>query len=123
MIVDHCSVSWGTDETLSIIGAATNVTVQWCINAEGLDTPQVHKSRAALIKFTRAVSYHHNLMAHFVAARNPRLQGHVGTIKDVVNNVVYNFRSKGHESRGATTVDYIGNYLKKELGMSYKKVR
>lgn len=132
IILDHCSFSWSTDENLAIMGryiggpgasnraaenwdrenTTTNVTVQWCINSEGLDTPEIHKSRAALIKFIRSFSYHHNLMAHNVASRNPRLQGHRGTMKDVVNNVVYNTRRYGTGPSDGVLFNYVGNYQK-----------
>jgi hypothetical protein len=140
IILDHCSFSWSTDENLAIMGryanrgathptkrpdmlsenwdretSTTNVTVQWCINAEGLDTPQVHKSRAALVKFIRSLSYHHNLMAHFMAARNPRLQGHVGTVKDVVNNIIYNSAHYGTGPSDGVRFNYVGNYFKSGL--------
>lgn len=135
IIIDHCSFSWSTDENLAIMGryigprpvppggvsnpdfhlretTTTDITVQWCINAEGLYTPQVKKSRAALLKFMRSISYHHNLMAHFTAARNPRLQGHVGTVKDVVNNVIYNIGRYGTGPSDKVLFNYVGNYLK-----------
>lgn len=135
IILDHCSFSWSTDENMAIMGRYTgprpvppggvsnadyhdaenvtyNVTVQWCINAEGLHTPQIGKSRAALLKFMREISYHHNLMAHFTAARNPRLQGHRGTIKDVVNNVVYNVGRYGTGPSDGVLFNYVGNYQK-----------
>ncbi|MGH8021737.1 MAG: hypothetical protein ACREIA_26335 [Opitutaceae bacterium] len=87
------------------------VTVQWCINAEGLQTPEIKKSRAALIKFIRSFSYHHNLMARFVTARNPRLQGHEDTIKDVVNNVC-NIGRYGAGPSDGVKFNYVGNHQK-----------
>ena len=35
VIVDHCSVSWGVDETFSI-NKGSNLTVQWCMVTESL---------------------------------------------------------------------------------------
>jgi pectate lyase len=108
IILDHCSFSWSTDESLAIMGrylgggdntqavnwkpnntATRNITVQWCIISAALLTPQIKKSRGALIKFIGDCSFHHNLMAHN-SSRNPRLQGQRDSLKDVVNTVVYN---------------------------------
>ncbi|RLL97724.1 hypothetical protein CFD26_107235 [Aspergillus turcosus] len=38
MIFDHVSVSWGRDETFSISGTGSNITVQNSIIAQGLET-------------------------------------------------------------------------------------
>src|SRR5437773_1685778 len=52
VIVDHCSASWGLDENLSMYRhmyrppggdkelklPTVNITIQWCISSEGLDT-------------------------------------------------------------------------------------
>lgn len=38
MIFDHVSVTWGRDETFSINGDVTNVTIQDSIIGQGLDT-------------------------------------------------------------------------------------
>lgn len=35
IIIDHCSVSWGTDEGLSVYGSEYT-TVQWCLVAQSL---------------------------------------------------------------------------------------
>ena len=44
IIFDHCSVSWGIDETLSI-NKASNVSVQWCMITESL-TNSIHNKGA-----------------------------------------------------------------------------
>ncbi len=36
VIIDHCSISWGVDESFTASYAATNFTVQWSIISEGL---------------------------------------------------------------------------------------
>ena len=35
VILDHCSATWSIDEALSLAGNVSNVTVQWCLIAEG----------------------------------------------------------------------------------------
>ena len=37
VIIDHCSVSWGSDETLSVDTNASDITIQWGIISEGLN--------------------------------------------------------------------------------------
>jgi len=129
IILDHCSFSWSTDENLAIMGryiggdntkaaswkpsnaATRNVTVQWCIISEGLLTTQIKKSRGALIKFIGDCSFHHNLMAHN-SSRNPRLQGQRGSLKDVVNTVVYNSPGYGATPSDGVKFNYVGNYFK-----------
>ena len=73
-IVDHCSVSWATDETLSVIHRATAVTVQHCLVAESLNRSVHHKGAhgyGTLITATGEVSIHHSVYA-FHESRNPR---------------------------------------------------
>jgi hypothetical protein len=73
-IIDHCSVSWATDETLSVIHAATAVTVQRCLIAESLNRSVHHKGAhgyGTLITATGDVSIHHSVYA-FHESRNPR---------------------------------------------------
>lgn len=36
VVVDHCSTSWASDETISVAGPSRNVTVQRCLLAECL---------------------------------------------------------------------------------------
>src|SRR5256714_10036856 len=37
VVVDHCSATWSIDEDLSLAGDVSNVTVQWCLIAAGLN--------------------------------------------------------------------------------------
>ena len=42
VVIDHCSTSWGTDETLSVT-LSRDVTVQWCMITESLNDSYHHK--------------------------------------------------------------------------------
>ncbi|MGB7158685.1 MAG: hypothetical protein WBD40_11500, partial [Tepidisphaeraceae bacterium] len=120
VIVDHCSLSWSTDSLNDVTHTSGNVTVQWCILSEPLNS-SVHVKGAhgyATGWDGRIIdgkggggSYHHNLIAH-ANSRAPRIgyykQGR-GLI-DCRNNVIYNCGS----SYGGETDDfnYVGNYYR-----------
>ena len=111
VIVDHCSVSWGTDETLSIIGAAHNVTVQWCLISESLHN-SVHAKGGhgygTLLTATGDVSIHHTAYAlHY--SRNPRPKS---LRLDFRNNLIYGYGDEaGYNYDDFTRMNYVGNYI------------
>ena len=127
VIVDHCSLSWATDEVCGIYYDAHDITVQWSIIAEGLDCAthtedcvrQCH-SMGMLVGSEGAgnISIHHNLFAHN-RHRNPKIRTDGGLV-DVVNNVVYNSGFGNgwlsptyvHGGLGVVKANYIGNYFK-----------
>ncbi len=104
VMIDHCSISWATDENGSFYNW-TDATVQWCIISEALNA-SVHKKGEhgyGGIWGGRNVTFHHNLFAHN-SSRNPRFDHprlywnsdrlyNRGTV-DFVNNVVYNWGMK-----------------------------
>jgi len=114
VVIDHCSFSWGTDETISIIAKSHDVTVQWCIMSEGLD----YNGKGSLVS-TGAynVSLHHNLYAHN-GERNAKMKGNTAELDghlayyDYVNNVVYNWYGYAHSVAGCGKGNVIGNYFK-----------
>jgi len=119
VIIDHCSVSWGTDETLSTSGRTSDLTVQWCIISEALHYSIHHEGPHGMGTLGRAiggVTFHHNLWAHN-NQRNPRLGDAYNEPPaptfDVRNNVMYNYGQycNGLNS-GEYTVNFIANYIK-----------
>jgi len=127
VIIDHCSISWGVDETFSI-KRNWNTTVQWCFITEGLHNsvhPTVRRhSKGSLVSGNdgQVVSLHHNLWAHN-DARNPRPQGlkmpdedPIGFFCDITNNVMYDWGReyvvKNMEENGERcTINLINNYM------------
>lgn len=76
---DHVSVSWGRDETFSINGDVSNVTISDSIIAQGLET----HSCGGLIQTDGGVSIIRTLYIDN-QTRNPKVKG----VNEFVNNVV-----------------------------------
>ncbi|KAF4446141.1 pectate lyase C [Fusarium austroafricanum] len=106
IIFDHVSVSWGRDETFSINGDVTNVTVQDSIIAQGL----VSHSCGGLMQTDGGVSLFRNLYIDN-KTRNPKVKG----VNDFQNNIVYNWGSGGGyiagDSSAASYANIINNYF------------
>jgi hypothetical protein len=119
VIVDHCSLTWGSDEILSTYGDNGRITYQWNIIAEALSIGSVHGKGSLLGGgANHKLSFHHNLMSHNIE-RNPRPKTN-GTV-DIVNNVVNNPGFSGGWGPSHITfftsgftpkVNYVGNYYK-----------
>ena len=122
VIIDHCSVSWSTDECCSFY-KVTDFTLQYCIISESL-RKSVHAKDAhgyCGIWGGDNVSFHHNLIIHN-DSRNPRFDhDYVSTLTgtiDYINNVVYNWGSNstyGGESWATSSsreINMINNYYK-----------
>lgn len=103
VIVDHVSASWGTDEVVSVIENATNVTVQWSIISESLNE-SVHSKGAhgygTLLTTDGDVSIHHNAYL-FHQSRNPQPK----TMRlDFRNNLIYGFGARAGYNHDDATV-------------------
>jgi hypothetical protein len=99
VILDHCSVSFGTDETLSMPGdegiGPHDFTLQWSIVSFGL---QRNNHSAGALFTSNQTTIHHSLWA-FNKTRNPRARsedpatrGQGGPL-DWVNNVIYGWNA------------------------------
>ena len=99
IVIDHCSVSWATDENLSISGPRyndplknpRNVTLSHCIVAEGLwhsvHSEKTHSMGSLIHGNSVNIAVIGCLYAHN-GARNPRFG--IQNIGVIVNNFIYN---------------------------------
>ena len=115
MIFDHCSISWGKDETFSINsdgknGGVGNITIQKTIMSQGL----LPHSAGGLCQPTNTVggvTLYRNLYADN-NTRNHKVKG----LNQYINNVVYNWGSGGGynlggDSEGRIWADVQSNYF------------
>jgi pectate lyase len=119
VVVDHCSLSWGCDETLNTWHGSKDITVQWCIISEGLHHKQ-HGFAASL--GGENASYHHLLIAH-CPGRNPSIGGnneHQTINMDFRNNVLYNFGYRTADGKPCS-VNIVNNYYKPGPNSSVKR--
>ena len=113
ILIDHCSVSWGVDETLSI-NKASNLTVQWCLVTESL-YHSIHKKGNhgyGGLWGGPGGSFHHNILAHHTS-RNPRASGNADSgLLDFRNNVVYNWGFNSAYGGELWPRNWINNFYK-----------
>lgn len=122
IIVDHCSISWSTDELMSVYGG-DSTTLQWNLLAEPLnysyhfetgDKDFEHHGYGGIWGGAH-LSAHHNLLAHCVS-RNPRFNGtRLGADVELVdfrNNVIYNWGHNNIYGGEGGNYNVVGNFYK-----------
>jgi hypothetical protein len=126
IMIDHCSMSWSTDEAFSVY-RGDSTTLQWNIISEPLDysyhfeagDSDFQRHGYGGIWGGRNASFHHNLFAH-TRGRNPRFDGSrnlpPGTAGqengDFRNNVIYNWLAYSTNGGEGGNYNIVNNYYK-----------
>jgi pectate lyase len=121
IIVDHCSISWSTDEVFSVY-AGDSTTLQWNLISEPLnysyhfetgDKDYEHHGFGG-IWGGKHTSGHHNLFAH-CGSRTPRFDGVRNVPEEFVdfrNNVIYDWEHNNVYAGEGGNYNIINNFYK-----------
>ncbi|HSN60566.1 MAG TPA: hypothetical protein VLR49_06510, partial [Ferruginibacter sp.] len=121
IIIDHCSMSWSTDEAFSVY-AGDSTTLQWNIISEPLnysyhfeagDKDYEHHGYGG-IWGGEHLTAHHNLFAH-CNSRTPRFDGIRNAATELVdyrNNVIYNWGGNNVYAGEGGNYNLVNNYYK-----------
>lgn len=105
VILDHCSFSWGTDETVTFWQNSNNITIQNCVIGEGKTGSIFGDSDNA--SMNNNLSYLRNIIYN-TTHRTPNVNSN-GRV-DIVNNVVFNWKYRLSRVSGNIQLNHIGNY-------------
>ena len=126
IIVDHCSISWSSDEACTIY-RGDSLTLQWNIVSEPLNYSYHFEAGDADFQRhgyggiwgARRGSFHHNIIAH-VKGRAPRFAGSSsyapGTVgqeqANFYNNIIYNWESYSTNGGEGGHYNILNNFYK-----------
>lgn len=124
IIIDHCSVSWSSDEALTVY-RGDSITLQWNIVSEPLNYSYHFEEGGSDFQThgyggiwgSRHGSFHHNLIMH-IKGRAPRFSGsgsYPAGIKDHCdfrNNVIYNWSDYSTNGGEGGEYNLVNNYYK-----------
>ncbi len=122
IIIDHCSMSWSTDEVCSVY-RGDSTTLQWNILSEPLNysyhfeegDQDFERHGYGGIWGGAHFSAHHNLFAH-CNSRNPRFNGArlgaIAELADFQNNVIYNWGGNNIYGGEGGAYNIVNNYFK-----------
>lgn len=109
-IVDHASISWTIDQSISNWINGSDHTIQWTILSEPLHDSVHSKGPHGFAASVGGphLSMHHNLFANS-PGRNPSLAGPVRM--DFRNNVIFNWHHRSIDG-GVYSINIVNNYFK-----------
>jgi len=121
IIIDHCSMSWSTDEVFSVYNG-DSTTLQWNLISEPLNysyhfetgDKDFERHGYGAIWGGKHTSAHHNLFAH-CNSRNPRFDGIRNIPEENVdfrNNVIYNWGGNNAYAGEGGNYNIVNNYYR-----------